>query len=139
LKAEEFWVNQCIFVSATPGDWELEISRSGCAAGDSTDWVVDPELCASHRWSNRRPLGEIKDRVDRREGAGDNADQAHGGRSYGVCKIREFGCVICTEINSFSELRFFKICERVNLMLIGVNLLREGLDLPEVSSGNFGC
>ncbi len=29
LKAEEFWqkVNQCIFVSATPGNWELEISE----------------------------------------------------------------------------------------------------------------
>ncbi|NET47801.1 MAG: DEAD/DEAH box helicase family protein, partial [Merismopedia sp. SIO2A8] len=28
LKSEEFWtkVNQCIFVSATPGDWELEVS-----------------------------------------------------------------------------------------------------------------
>ncbi|MDJ0773979.1 MAG: DEAD/DEAH box helicase family protein, partial [Mastigocoleus sp. MO_167.B18] len=28
LKAEEFWfkVNQCIFVSATPGNWEIEIS-----------------------------------------------------------------------------------------------------------------
>ncbi|MEN9215733.1 MAG: DEAD/DEAH box helicase family protein, partial [Gloeomargarita sp. HHBFW_bins_162] len=29
LKADEFWakVKQCIFVSATPGDWELEISQ----------------------------------------------------------------------------------------------------------------
>ena len=28
LKAEEFWqkVSQCIFVSATPGDWEIEVS-----------------------------------------------------------------------------------------------------------------
>ncbi len=30
LKSEEFWqkVNQCIFVSATPGDWELEQSEN---------------------------------------------------------------------------------------------------------------
>jgi len=38
LKAE-FWekVNQCIFVSATPGDWEQK-SQGRVVAGDSTDW-----------------------------------------------------------------------------------------------------
>jgi len=85
-------------------------------------------------------LGEIKDRVDRRERAGDNADQAHGGRSYRVSARSEFGCVICTQINSIQRVEILQDLREGKFdVLIGVNLLREGLDLPEVSSGNFGC
>ena len=39
LKAEEFWnkVNQCIFVSATPGDWEIGLSE-----GHVVDHIIRP-------------------------------------------------------------------------------------------------
>ena len=71
LKAEEFWekVNQCIFVSATPGNWELEISEDNIAEQIiRPTGVIDPEVIV-------RPtdgqiddlLGEIKDRVDLNE------------------------------------------------------------------------
>jgi len=47
LKAEEFWtkVNQCIFVSATPGDWEIEQSQDQVVEQViRPTGVVDPEI-----------------------------------------------------------------------------------------------
>jgi len=71
LKAEEFWekVNQCIFVSATPGDWEFEVSDSHIVEQIiRPTGVVDPEIIV------RPPegqiddlLGEIQERVNKNE------------------------------------------------------------------------
>ncbi|MEM9137436.1 MAG: DEAD/DEAH box helicase family protein, partial [Cyanobacteria bacterium P01_F01_bin.42] len=47
LKSDEFWekVGQCIFVSATPGDWELEISESQVIEQIiRPTGVVDPQI-----------------------------------------------------------------------------------------------
>ena len=47
LKAQEFWekVNQCVFVSATPGDWELEVSEGRVVEQViRPTGVVDPEI-----------------------------------------------------------------------------------------------
>jgi len=49
LKSEEFWqkVNQCIFVSATPGDWELEQSENRIVEQIiRPTGVLDPDLDA---------------------------------------------------------------------------------------------
>jgi len=66
LKAEEFWekVNQCIFVSATPGDWGSSEGRVVQQVIRPTG-VVDPELCADGQIDD---LLGFKDRVDRRGG-----------------------------------------------------------------------
>lgn len=50
LKAEEFWekVNQCIFVSATPGNWELEISEDRVVEQViRPTGVIDPDIFVS--------------------------------------------------------------------------------------------
>ncbi|MDB9460192.1 excinuclease ABC subunit UvrB, partial [Dolichospermum circinale CS-545/17] len=71
LKAEEFWqkVNQCIFVSATPGNWELEISEDNIIEQViRPTGVIDPEIFVRPTEGQIDDLlGEIKDRVDRQE------------------------------------------------------------------------
>jgi excinuclease ABC subunit B len=140
LKAEEFWdkVKQCIFVSATPGEWELEISEDRIAEQViRPTGVLDPEIFV-------RPtdgqiddlLGEIQTRVTRSERtlvttltkrmAEDLTEylQEHSVR------VR----YLHSEINSIERIEILQdLREGTFDVLVGVNLLREGLDLPEVS------
>ncbi|PSB61314.1 excinuclease ABC subunit B, partial [Chroococcidiopsis cubana CCALA 043] len=71
LKSEEFWakVNQCVFVSATPGNWELEVSEGRVVEQViRPTGVVDPEIFVRPTEGQIDDLlGEIKQRVDRRE------------------------------------------------------------------------
>lgn len=140
LKAEEFWqkVNQCIFVSATPGDWELEISEGRVVEQViRPTGVIDPEVFV-------RPtpgqvddlLGEIKDRVDRQERVLVTTltkrmaeDLTEYLQDRGI-KVR----YLHSEINSIQRIEILQDLREGKFdVLIGVNLLREGLDLPEVS------
>ncbi|MDR9405354.1 MAG: excinuclease ABC subunit UvrB, partial [Halothece sp. Uz-M2-17] len=67
LKAEEFWqkVNQCIFVSATPGDWELEQSNENIIEQIiRPTGVLDPEIFVRPTEGQIDDLlGEIKART----------------------------------------------------------------------------
>ncbi|MEM1367181.1 MAG: excinuclease ABC subunit UvrB [Cyanobacteria bacterium P01_H01_bin.15] len=140
LKSEEFWhkVSQCVFVSATPGNWELE--ESGDQVAEQIirpTGVVDPEIFV-------RPtdgqvddlLGEINLRVDRKE-------------RVLITTLTKRMAEDLTEYFQERNVRVrylhseIKPIERIEILqglregefdcLIGVNLLREGLDLPEVS------
>ena len=140
LKAEEFWekVNQCIFVSATPGNWELEISEDNIAEQIiRPTGVIDPEVIV-------RPtdgqiddlLGEIKDRVDLNERVLITTltkrmaeDLTEYLEDNGI-RVR----YLHSEINSIQRIEIIQdLRDGVFDVLVGVNLLREGLDLPEVS------
>ncbi|MEL6455247.1 MAG: excinuclease ABC subunit UvrB, partial [Cyanobacteria bacterium J06623_5] len=140
LKAEEFWekVNQCVFVSATPGDWEFEQSEGHVVEQIiRPTGVLDPEIYV-------RPtdgqvddlLGEIRDRAAKNERtlvttltkrmAEDLTDYftEHG------LRVR----YLHSEIHSIERIEIIQdLREGVFDVLVGVNLLREGLDLPEVS------
>ncbi|MBW4668378.1 MAG: excinuclease ABC subunit UvrB [Cyanomargarita calcarea GSE-NOS-MK-12-04C] len=140
LKAEEFWqkVNQCVFVSATPGNWELEISEGQIAEQIiRPTGVIDPEI-------NVRPtegqiddlLGEIKDRVDLNERVlittltkrmAEDLTEYFQDNSIRVRYLH-------SEINSIERIEIIQDLRDGKFdVLVGVNLLREGLDLPEVS------
>ncbi|MEY3297560.1 MAG: excinuclease subunit, partial [Cyanobacteriota bacterium] len=71
LKAEEFWekVNQCVFVSATPGDWEMEISEGKVVEQIiRPTGVLDPELFVRPTEGQIDDLlGEVRDRAARQE------------------------------------------------------------------------
>lgn len=140
LKADEFWdkVNQCIFVSATPGNWELEISEDRVVEQViRPTGVIDPEIYV-------RPtdgqiddlLGEIKDRIDRRERVLVTTltkrmaeDLTEYLQDQGI-QVR----YLHSEINSIERIEILQDLRDGKFdVLIGVNLLREGLDLPEVS------
>ncbi|MGF1540600.1 MAG: excinuclease ABC subunit UvrB [Pleurocapsa sp.] len=140
LKAEEFWqkVNQCIFVSATPSKWELEQSGDNVAEQIiRPTGVLDPEILV-------RPtdgqvddlLGEIKERVNRNERVlittltkkmAEDLSEYFAERDVKVQYLH-------SEIKSIERIEILQALRKGEFdVLIGVNLLREGLDLPEVS------
>lgn len=140
LKAEEFWekVHQCIFVSATPGDWELEISEGRVVEQViRPTGVIDPEIFVRPTEGQIDDLlGEIKDRVDRRERVLVTTltkrmaeDLTEYLQDQGI-RVR----YLHSEINSIERIEILQELREGDFdVLIGVNLLREGLDLPEVS------
>jgi excinuclease ABC subunit B len=140
LKAEEFWqkVNQCIFVSATPGNWELEISEDHVVEQViRPTGVVDPEISVRPTEGQIDDLlGEIKDRADRHERVlittltkrmAEDLTEYLQDRSIRVRYLH-------SEITSIERIEILQNLREGKFdVLVGVNLLREGLDLPEVS------
>ncbi|MBE9049825.1 excinuclease ABC subunit UvrB [Nostocales cyanobacterium LEGE 11386] len=140
LKAEEFWekVNQCIFVSATPGNWELEISQDHIVEQViRPTGVIDPEIFVRPTEGQIDDLlGEIKDRVDRQERVlittltKRMAEDLTEYLQDNSIRVR----YLHSEINSIERIEILQDLRGGKFdVLVGVNLLREGLDLPEVS------
>ena len=139
LVFEEFEqkINQAIFVSATPGDYEKEHSASISEQLIRPTGLTDPEI-------EIRPvegqvddlLGEIRQRIERGERvlvttlttkmAEDLTEyiQSHGIKVQYI--HHEVETMQRTEILRDLRLGVYDV-------LVGINLLREGLDLPEVS------
>jgi excinuclease ABC subunit B len=140
LKAEEFWnkVNQCVFVSATPGDWEIEISEDRIAEQIiRPTGVIDPEIIVRPSEGQVDDLlAEIQDRIDLKERILVTTltkrmaeDLTEYFQERGV-KVR----YLHSEIQAIARIEILQDLRQGNFdVLIGVNLLREGLDLPEVS------
>jgi len=140
LKSEEFWqkVTQCIFVSATPGPWEIEQSQNRVIQQViRPTGLVDPEIYVRPTTGQIDDLlGEIKIRVKRKERvlittltkrmAEDLSEYLH----ERAIKVR----YLHSEIQSIERIEILQALREGEFdVLIGVNLLREGLDLPEVS------
>ena len=140
LKAEEFWqkVSQCIFVSATPGNWEIEESEGKIVEQIiRPTGVVDPVLFVRPTEGQVDDLlGEIKDRIDRKERVLVTTltkrmaeDLTEYFQDQGV-RVR----YLHSDIQSIERIEILQALRQGEFdVLIGVNLLREGLDLPEVS------
>ncbi|WP_338461745.1 excinuclease ABC subunit UvrB [Synechococcus elongatus IITB7] len=140
LKSEEFWdkVRQCIFVSATPGDWEVGQSEIHIVEQViRPTGVVDPEVFVRPTEGQVDDLlTEIQQRVSRQERAlittltkrmAEDLTDYLGDRGV---KVR----YLHSEINSIERIEILQDLRNGAFdVLIGVNLLREGLDLPEVS------
>jgi excinuclease ABC subunit B len=140
LKFEEFedHVRQAIYVSATPGEYEVEKSQ-GVVVEQliRPTGLTDPEVeVRSVSGQVDDLLGEIKDRVKKNERvlvttltkrmAEDLTDYY---RELGV-RVRYLHSDIDT-LERIDILRDLRLGEFD--VLVGINLLREGLDLPEVS------
>jgi excinuclease ABC subunit B len=140
LKAEEFWekATQTIFVSATPGAWELAQSK---------DQVVEQVI---------RPTGVLDPIVEVRPTDGQVDDllgeiRLRAGKDQRVLVttltkrmaedlsdyLAEHGVrvrYLHSEIHSIERIEILQDLRNGEYdVLVGVNLLREGLDLPEVS------
>jgi excinuclease ABC subunit B len=140
LKADEFWgkVNQCIFVSATPGDWEIEVSEDRIAEQViRPTGVIDPEVIVRPTAGQVDDLlGEIRDRVQRQERVlittltkrmAEDLTTYFQERDVKVKYLH-------SEIQSIERIEIIQALRNGEFdVLVGVNLLREGLDLPEVS------
>ncbi|HIE13360.1 MAG TPA: excinuclease ABC subunit UvrB [Desulfotomaculum sp.] len=139
LRFDEFIrrVNQVVFVSATPGPYEMEKSAQVVEQIVRPTGLVDPPLAVRPtRGQIDNLLGEIRTRIDRRERvlvttltkrmAEDLADYL---REAGL-KVR----YLHAEIDTLERMAIIRDLRRgVFDVLVGINLLREGLDLPEVS------
>ena len=130
-------VNQVVFVSATPGPYEMESSSQIVEQIIRPTGLIDPEITIHPvRGQIDHLIGRIKERVKRKQRvlvttltkrmaedlteylteAGVRADYMH------------------SEIDVFDRARILRqLREGVFDVLVGINLLREGLDLPEVS------
>ncbi|MGF1491831.1 MAG: excinuclease ABC subunit UvrB [Microcoleaceae cyanobacterium] len=140
LKSEEFWekMNQCIFVSATPGDWELEESQERVAEQIiRPTGVLDPEIFVRPTDGQIDDLfGEIQQRIDRDERTLVTTltkrmaeDLTEYLQDRGI-RVR----YLHSEIQSIERIEIIQALKQGEFdVLVGVNLLREGLDLPQVS------
>jgi excinuclease ABC subunit B len=140
LKSEEFWqkVNQCIFVSATPGKWEIEQSEERIIEQIiRPTGVIDPEIFVRPTEGQVDDLlGEIQERIQRQERVlittltkrmAEDLTEYFQERNIGVQYLH-------SEIKSIERIEILQALREGDFdVLIGVNLLREGLDLPEVS------
>ncbi|MCD7779428.1 MAG: excinuclease ABC subunit UvrB [Candidatus Gastranaerophilales bacterium] len=139
LKIDEFWakVGQKIFVSATPGDFEKSVSSNLVEQIIRPTGLVDPEIFVKPTLNQVDDLiEEIKKVTDKKERilvttltkkmAEDLCDYL---LQLGI-KVR----YLHSEIVSMERVEILRDL-RLGLfdVLIGVNLLREGLDIPEVS------
>jgi excinuclease ABC subunit B len=140
LKAEEFWqkVSQCVFVSATPGNWEIEVSEGRVVEQIiRPTGVLDPEIFVRPTEGQVDDLlGEIRERILRQERVLVTTltkrmaeDLTEYFDEHGV-RVR----YLHSEIHSIERIEIIQDLRDGNFdVLVGVNLLREGLDLPEVS------
>jgi len=140
LKSEEFWqkVNQCIFVSATPGDWEMEVSEGNIAEQViRPTGVLDPQIFVPPTEGQIDDLlGEIKERAEKHQRVLVTTltkRMAEDLTEY--CEERDIRVrYLHSEIHSIERIEILQDLRQGKFdVLIGVNLLREGLDLPEVS------
>ena len=137
---EEFMgmLNQTIFVSATPGDYELEMSD-----GVIVEQIIRPTGLLDPEIQVRPIKGQIDDLIDEirtrvvkkervlvttltKKMAEDLADY--------LDKIKILVRYIHSDIDSLERVEILRDLRLGEFdVLVGVNLLREGLDLPEVS------
>jgi len=140
LKFEEWEsiVNQIIFVSATPGDFELEKSK-----GVVVEQVIRPTGLVDPEVEIRKSKNQIDDLI------AEIRERAKRNERILVTTLTKQMAEDLTEylLNIGVKVRFVHsevaALERVEILrdlrlgdfdvLVGVNLLREGLDLPEVS------
>ena len=140
LRFEEFRKisNQTVFISATPGDFEIEKSNGNIAEQlIRPTGLVDPEI-EIRKTENQVDdlLEEIRERVKKKERVlvttltkkmAEELTEYYA--TLGV-KIKYMHSDIDTleRIEIIRELRYGTID-----VIVGINLLREGLDIPEVS------
>ena len=139
LRFEEFEavMRQCIFVSATPADYEANHSKIIVEQVARPTGLIDPQIVVKPADSQVDDLlGEIKKRVDLKERVlvttltkRMSEDLTDYLTEHSV-KVRYLHSEIDTveRVEIIRDLRIGKFD-----VVVGINLLREGLDIPEVS------
>jgi len=137
FKEIENYMDKVIFVSATPAKYELERSKQTVEQIIRPTGLVDPEIIlkpAKNQIDNL--IAEIKKRTEKKErvlvttltkrmaeDVAEYLEEINIKAKYLHSEIKTL-----ERINILKDLRLGKFN-----VLVGVNLLREGLDLPEVS------
>ncbi|MGA1106368.1 MAG: excinuclease ABC subunit UvrB, partial [Ilumatobacteraceae bacterium] len=130
-------VNQCVFLSATPSDYEIGVSDRVVEQIVRPTGLVDPEVLV------RPTKGQIDDLMAMVEGRVTRGDRvlvttltkkmAEDLTEY----LLEQGLRVRYLHSNIDTIQRIEILRALRLgefdVLVGINLLREGLDLPEVS------
>jgi excinuclease ABC subunit B len=140
LNFEEFTrhVRQAIYVSATPGEWELKQARGRVVEQlIRPTGLTDPEVIVRPA---RHQVDDLLDEMRRRIAAGERVlvttltkKMAEDLTDY----LQEVGIrvrYIHSDVETIERVDIIRDLRRGEFdVLVGINLLREGLDLPEVS------
>ncbi|HRN96809.1 MAG TPA: helicase-related protein, partial [Candidatus Levybacteria bacterium] len=141
LKFEEFQekIKQTIYVSATPGDWEFEKAGKDNVAEQliRPTGIVDPEVIVRPS-EGQIPdlLREIRETVARKERVLVTTLTKRMSEDL-TTYLEEEGVKVQYLHSEIDTLKRQDILDDLRLgtydVVVGINLLREGLDLPEVS------
>ncbi len=140
LKFEEFLerINQVIYVSATPGEWELQRSK-----GNVVEQIVRPTglldpLVEVRPKMNQledlvREIKEVKKRKERALVLTTTKRLAEDVADY-LTERKIKAKYMHSELDAIERAKLVRELREGSIdVIVGVNLLREGLDLPEVS------
>lgn len=140
LKFEESYghINQVVYVSATPGKWEVQE-----AAGEIVEQVIRPTGLLDPEIEIRPASGQVDDAL---EEIRKHAEK--GGRILVTTLTKRLAEELSTyltelgvkakylhsDIDTLERMQIIRDLRRGDFdVLVGINLLREGLDIPEVS------
>lgn len=140
LRFEEFEniINQAVYVSATPGDYELEKTR-----GEYAEQIIRPTglldpIIEVRPIENQIDdiISEIQDRIEKNERVLITTLTKRMAEDLSAF-LKEVGLKVAYLHSDTKTLERTEILRELRLgkydVLVGINLLREGLDLPEVS------
>jgi excinuclease ABC subunit B len=130
-------VNQCVFLSATPGEYELRVSTNIVEQIVRPTGLVDPEAIIK---PTKGQIDDLMEMVNDRVARGDRVlvttltkKMAEDLTDY----LLEQGLRVRYLHSNIDTIQRIEILRGLRLgdfdVLVGINLLREGLDLPEVS------
>jgi excinuclease ABC subunit B len=130
-------MTSAVFVSATPGDYETENSKFHIEQVIRPTGVVDPEV------EVLPAAGQVDDLIERLRVVASNGSRAlvltlTKKSSEDLAEyLRELQFrvkYIHSELNTFERAELIRDLRKGDIqVLVGINLLREGMDLPEVS------
>jgi excinuclease ABC subunit B len=130
-------INQCVFLSATPSDYELRVSSRVVEQIVRPTGLVDPEVIVK---PTKGQIDDLMEMVAQRVTVGERVlvttltkKMAEDLTDY----LLEQGLRVRYLHSNIDTLQRIEILRALRLgefdVLVGINLLREGLDLPEVS------
>jgi excinuclease ABC subunit B len=139
LRFDEWYerVGQCVFLSATPADYEVSISSQVVEQIVRPTGLVDPEVIVK---PTKGQIDDLMVQVNQRVEQGDRVlvttltkKMAEDLTDY----LLELGVRVRYLHSEVDTIQRIEILRDLRLgefdVLVGINLLREGLDLPEVS------
>jgi excinuclease ABC subunit B len=139
LRFDEFYerINQCIFLSATPSPYEVGQSAQVVEQIVRPTGLVDPDVIVK---PTKGQIDDLIEQINLRVGKGDRVlvttltkKMAEDLTDY----LLEMGLRVRYLHSNIDTIQRIEILRDLRLgefdVLVGINLLREGLDLPEVS------
>ena len=139
MNFDEFYskINQVVFVSATPGDFELQKSQNITEQVIRPTGLLDPEVIVK---PTKGQIDDLIGEINKRTPTGEKIlittltkKMAEDLTSY----LKDAGIKVNYMHSDIDTIERMEIIRDLRLgvfdVLVGINLLREGLDIPEVS------